>query len=178
MLSLPEPDQARELAARVRQVARFLRSSPAETILVFAALLSAAAATWLALFELPKLFADVVPKEVWQRISSSASLALFLTSGLLILWAGLRFWKVLTPAIDTPDAIRPSALKGPMAFGPHDADLFRRLGRETETATLLDWILDDRAGLIILMGESGAGKTSLLRAGLPVSLRQLHLSDD
>jgi hypothetical protein len=132
--------------------------------------LSASAGAWLALFDPPKLFADLVSKEVWQRSSFYASLALFLLSGLLVAWASRRLWKVLTPAIDTQDAIRPSALKGPLAFGPHDADLFRRLGRETETATLLDWILDDRVGLIVLMGESGAGKTSLLRAGLPALL--------
>ena len=54
-----------------------------------------------------------------------------------------------------------------MAFGPHDAALFRRLGRETETGTLLDWVLNEQIGLIVIKGDSGAGKTSLLRAGLP-----------
>jgi hypothetical protein len=170
MFSLPELEQAQELTARVRLIARFLRNAPTETILVFGALLSAAAGAWLALVDPPKLFADLESKEVWQRINSCTSLALFILAGLLVLWAGLRLWKVLTPGIDTQDVIRPSALKGPIAFGPHDADLFRRLGRETETATLLDWILDNRVGLIILMGESGAGKTSLLRAGLSTLL--------
>jgi hypothetical protein len=57
-----------------------------------------------------------------------------------------------------------------MSFGPHDAELFRRLGRGTEISTLLDWILNEQIGLIVIKGESGAGKTSLLRAGLPAML--------
>ena len=54
-----------------------------------------------------------------------------------------------------------------MAFGPQDAEIFRRLGRENETATLLNLILDEQIGLIVVNGDSGAGKTSLLRAALP-----------
>jgi hypothetical protein len=59
-----------------------------------------------------------------------------------------------------------------MAFAPHDGALFRRLGREAEIATLLDRILDEQVGLLVVMGESCLGKTSLLRAGLPSALER------
>jgi hypothetical protein len=58
-----------------------------------------------------------------------------------------------------------------MAFGPYDADRFRRLDREADLATLLNYILNDQISLVVVSGESGAGKTSLLRAGLPSILK-------
>ncbi|WP_394824775.1 AAA family ATPase [Pendulispora albinea] len=61
---------------------------------------------------------------------------------------------------------RAAAIKGPMAFGPEDGALFRKLGRESELQKLLGYIRDERTPLVVLMGASGAGKTSLLRAGL------------
>jgi hypothetical protein len=54
-----------------------------------------------------------------------------------------------------------------MAFGPEDGLLFQRLGRDHELAQLLSLTLNDQIPLIVVMGESGVGKTSLLRAGLP-----------
>lgn len=51
-----------------------------------------------------------------------------------------------------------TAIKDPLAFGPQDGDLFLRLGRQTELGQLL--------GHVLVRGKSGAGKTSLLRAGL------------
>jgi hypothetical protein len=62
--------------------------------------------------------------------------------------------------------VRPASIKGPSSFGPQDGELFLRLGREHELGELLGLVLDDQVGLIVLMGESGAGKTSLLRSGL------------
>jgi AAA+ ATPase superfamily predicted ATPase len=67
---------------------------------------------------------------------------------------------------------RPAAIKGPMAFTPEDGPLFRRLCREDELAKLLSHVLDNQIPLVVTMGESGVGKTSLLRAGLSNALAQ------
>lgn len=47
-------------------------------------------------------------------------------------------------------------------YDPEDTDIF--FGRETETKILFQFILSRK--LVILFGESGVGKTSLLRAGI------------
>ena len=89
------------------------------------------------------------------------------SAGLALLVYG--FWRIkrlvwvepLPPGKD-----RPSAIKGPMAFTEADGELFRKLGRESELQKLLGLALDDQVLLIVVRGASGAGKTSLLRAGL------------
>ena len=93
-------------------------------------------------------------------------------AGLVFLFYGLnRIWKlVYTPELPPPKN-RPSAIKGPVAFAPADGELFRRLGREDELGKLLGFIEDDQVRLVVLMGASGAGKTSVLRAGLPNILK-------
>src|SRR5262249_28766602 len=60
----------------------------------------------------------------------------------------------------------PSAIKGPMAFTEADGELFRKLDRESELQKLLGLVLDDQILMVVVRGASGAGKTSLLRAGL------------
>jgi hypothetical protein len=82
----------------------------------------------------------------------------------------------VTPPLPVAGDLRPTAIKGPTAFGPHDADLFRRLGRKADTATLLNHILNDQISLVVVSGESGAGKTSLLRAGLGSVLKNQNLA--
>src|SRR5262249_37942622 len=62
------------------------------------------------------------------------------------------------------------ALKGAASFTPEDAELFAQLGRGDEVEQLRAWIVDDQNPFLVLMGESGVGKTSLLRAGLPHAL--------
>ena len=52
-----------------------------------------------------------------------------------------------------------------MHVTPEDAPLFRRLCREDELAKLLGHTLDDQVSLVVMMGESGAGKTSGLATG-------------
>lgn len=92
---------------------------------------------------------------------------LFYLAGLCFLFYGsYRLWQlVYTPEL--PPAINsPSAIKGPLAFTEADGELFRKLGREDDLRKLLGYIEDDQVRLVVLMGSSGAGKTSLLRAGL------------
>ncbi|WP_440066747.1 nSTAND1 domain-containing NTPase [Streptosporangium sp. OZ121] len=60
-----------------------------------------------------------------------------------------------------------SPYRGLEAFGPADADYF--FGRDALTAALLDRITGI-GGLLIVMGPSGSGKSSLLRAGLVPAL--------
>jgi internalin A len=91
----------------------------------------------------------------------------FYIAGLIFLLYGTyRIWRLVYVPDLPPVTNRPSAIKGPLAFTPADGDLFRKLGREDELRKLLGYIEDDQVQLIVLRGESGAGKTSLLRAGL------------
>ncbi|MGH9753568.1 MAG: hypothetical protein ACREA2_12360 [Blastocatellia bacterium] len=84
----------------------------------------------------------------------------------LLVYAGFRIWRL----VYVPDLPlvkdRPSAIKGPMAFTEGDGALFRKLGRETDLQRLLGLILDNQVMMVVVRGASGAGKTSLLRAGM------------
>jgi hypothetical protein len=166
MLLLPDTKNAEQVTAWLREIVRSLRHSSLRASLVLFALLSFAAA-WLVRGDQAKSFGSYWLKDDWQRFSESASLILLAVGGALFLGAFFRIWKEAIPPPESVDAVRPTVIKGPLAFGRHDAEIFRRLGRENETATLLNLILDDQIGLIVVKGDSGAGKTSLLRAGLP-----------
>lgn len=96
-----------------------------------------------------------------------APITLYAIGALAFVYAFVRLWRA-THAPDLPLVKdRPSVIKGPRAFTPGDGELFRRLGRESELQELMGYVLDNQVRLVVLMGESGAGKTSLLRAGLP-----------
>ena len=70
--------------------------------------------------------------------------------------------------------MRASAIKGLLSFGPADGELFLRLKRKRELGSLLTHIQDDQIPLYAVMGESGCGKTSLLRSGLHHVLTQQY----
>lgn len=65
-----------------------------------------------------------------------------------------------------------SPYRGLAAFGPDDSRFF--FGREQLTATLVDRVAEqlERPGPLMVVGPSGAGKTSLLHAGLIPALRR------
>lgn len=92
--------------------------------------------------------------------------ALYGVGVLLLIFAVRREWLLARPAEGPPVIDSPPAIKGPLPFGPGDGALFRKLGREDQVRELLGYVLDDQVPLVVLMGMSGAGKTSLLRAGL------------
>ncbi len=100
-----------------------------------------------------------------------APIALTAIGVIAFAYAFRRLWRA-THATDLPPVKdRPLVIKGPSAFTPGDGELFRRLGRESELQELMGYVLDNQTPLVVLMGESGAGKTSLLRAGLPHILK-------
>src|SRR5262245_5831820 len=91
---------------------------------------------------------------------------LYVAGVALLAYAGFRIWR-LVYVPDLPIVKdRPTAIKGPMAFTEGDGALFRKLGRETDLQRLLGLILDNQVMMVVVRGASGAGKTSLLRAGL------------
>jgi DNA-binding CsgD family transcriptional regulator len=97
--------------------------------------------------------------------------------GLVALGYGIyRIWKLVFVPDLPPPANRPSAIKGPLAFTPSDGDLFRKLGREDELRKLFGFVQDDQITMVVLMGASGAGKTSLLRAGLTDILKGTEIN--
>ncbi|OXR44185.1 hypothetical protein B7C42_03745 [Nocardia cerradoensis] len=78
------------------------------------------------------------------------------------LWTGSNDWD---PNSEAADLLCPYL--GLASYRPEDADVF--FGRSRHTADLLDLIrttADGDGGLVVLVGASGAGKSSLLHAGL------------
>jgi hypothetical protein len=165
-----KPEDASKLVASIGEAVRLLRHSPAETVAAALALLLVGCAASLGHVTMPAVLHHWITAELWQDMASAGSLVAYLLAGSLVGWIAWRLLKRLTPP-PRSDAVRPNAIKGPMAFGPHDGPLFRNLGRTMETARLVDHVLNDQVGLVVVMGESGAGKTSLLRAGLADALQ-------
>src|SRR5262245_14477191 len=63
-------------------------------------------------------------------------------------------------------ALKPGAIKGLLPFGYEDAEVFSRLQRDQNLKECLQAIGDEQWRFGVLSGESGAGKTSFLQAGL------------
>ena len=68
-----------------------------------------------------------------------------------------------------------SPIKGLLSFDFEDAAIFKELQRGDDIELCLSGILSDEFRLGILSGESGSGKTSLIRAGLYDALAQKEL---
>ena len=75
-----------------------------------------------------------------------------------------------------PGAVTGSPYRGLSVFGERDAAWF--FGREAAAAALLDWMsrLLAGVGLLVVSGASGAGKSSLLRAGVLPRIREAGLA--
>ena len=100
------------------------------------------------------------------RVVLIVQIVLWLAGVMLLAYGIHRIYRLVYVPDLPPEKNRPSAIKGPMAFTEGDGALFRKLGRESDLQKLLGLILDNQVLMVVVRGASGAGKTSLLRAGL------------
>jgi WD40 repeat protein len=83
----------------------------------------------------------------------------------------LRISRIQDPGTDVPGQALPSSVRGPLPFTESDGELFRSLGRDYLIGQALAFVTNDQIPVILVSGESGVGKTSLLRAGLTGPLK-------
>jgi WD40 repeat protein/tRNA A-37 threonylcarbamoyl transferase component Bud32 len=76
-------------------------------------------------------------------------------------------WALVAPGLAAPSRAATCPYRGLMAFGSEDGDLF--FGREDVVVSMLDRLLEN--GFIAVIGASGSGKSSLVRAGLVPAFR-------
>jgi hypothetical protein len=159
--------RAQELVAQLRQVIWMLRSGRKEVVAGALGIALFPAGAWL----LTHPNHSPVPTD----FSNYVAYSLWVVGVLLWVYVYYRIRQQAVPPPPPLPELPPAAIKGPMAFGPNDGTLFRRLGRETELTQLLSLILDDQIPLVVVRGESGVGKTSLLRAGLTHILKDQNV---
>ncbi|KUL21377.1 caspase, EACC1-associated type [Streptomyces regalis] len=99
------------------------------------------------------------------------------TLGALVVAPNNAYRPVAPPEAE-PQADVPCPYPGMEPFQPQDSGWF--YGREEQTARLLTAVRDPTAGThpVILVGASGAGKSSLLRAGLLAGMERAHEAGD
>jgi len=108
------------------------------------------------------------------RPAGYGEIAFYAGSAVFLVLLVHRIW-VESIAIREPPPPPPSdAVIGLLPFTEVNGQFFARLGRTNELGRLLAVARNDRAGLCAVRGRSGAGKTSLLRAGLAFSLGAEH----
>ena len=79
-------------------------------------------------------------------------------------------WALVAPGLSIPPRAGTCPYRGLMAFGAEDGDLF--FGREDVVGSILDQLLD--SGFMAVVGASGSGKSSLVRAGLVPAYRRAY----
>ena len=77
-------------------------------------------------------------------------------------------WALVAPGLAIPLRATICPYRGLIAFGSEDGDLF--FGREEVVGSVLDRLVD--SGFMAVVGASGSGKSSLVRAGLGPAFRR------
>ncbi len=77
-------------------------------------------------------------------------------------------WALVAPGLRSPRRAGACPYRGLMAFGAEDDDLF--FGREDIVASILERLLE--SGFMAVVGPSGSGKSSVVRAGVVPALRR------
>ncbi len=159
-----DPRDSAKLGERIRTLLRIWSWRRSERVTLLCVLVGMAVG--IALLTLD------VENPLWTRIAVVSIIVA--VSGLIVIQTKRLRRRTGRPRFTTGE-FGPVALKGPTAFTARDGRLFRELGREPETSELLEHIMNPDVPLIVIMGASGAGKTSLLRAGLCWNLRHMRV---
>ncbi len=167
--------QAKRLEEAINALVRFIKYERLETILIALGLVI----IFIVRPQLgsEKLFGVIERGFIESLFEGTPITILWLQVGCVVLegcfwiYAGIRIWPKVRRQPLEPEPQALNAVKGPMAFTPEDGPLFRKLGRDQEVARLVGHIRDDRVVMVLVVGNSGVGKTSLLRAGLTDALQ-------
>ncbi|MFQ5631960.1 MAG: SUMF1/EgtB/PvdO family nonheme iron enzyme, partial [bacterium] len=156
------PDQTTKFSEHVENIVMIIKHGKREQGLFITGFLCLGLANVLPVDLINKLLPDFL-ENIWQWLNVIA-IAPFV-------WGIVRVSKKAIPRkMVITGTVKPSAIKGPFAFGEMDGEIFSQLGREGDLGKILGWVLDSQICFAALKGESGAGKTSLLRAGLAYTL--------
>ena len=149
--------------SQIKKLAAFFRYSQKENILFAISLFLFFIGKWL--ISSPSIL------DPFRAFLPLAAYVLFGIGGILVAWVLYRFMFKIALSKPPPESKPLShAIKGLMAFTQEDGELFRRLERENYIAQLHSYANDKKVSLLVIMGESGSGKTSLFRAGLSHAL--------
>jgi internalin A len=154
--------QARVLVEALRRAVFAFKRGPREVAAALAAILLIAARSQVKEY-VPRLVSTEPARSIVTWVPTGLA-------ALLLLYVVVRIWRQAAPLPVSSASSLASSIRGPMAFTEEHTELFRRLGREDEIAKLASLVRDDQIPVVVLVGESGAGKTSLLRAGLTGAL--------
>ena len=123
------------LLQQLRLIVRTIREGRREKTLALFAAIGYTAGLALTSGKVP------LPEEIKSVLARThAAAGLFVVAAGLTVWLGVRLWREALPREGKVE-IRPSAIKGPMSFGPQDGDLFLRLGRDGELQLRLERLL-------------------------------------
>lgn len=98
----------------------------------------------------------------------------WLVIGAIFVAAVVAAWRAWPKGKLFRDPGERSTIKGLLPFGIADQEIFKRLQRETELTECYQAVTDRNFRFGVLSGESGAGKTSFLQAGLWPALLDQH----
>jgi hypothetical protein len=155
------PEQTTKFSEQIENIVRIIKHGKREQVLFSLFFLCLAIANLNHYLPIP----DPKTADPYLRWLNVISLV-FLVWGIVLVWQ-----KAMPRKVEVPETVKPSAIKGPFAFGEMDGKIFTQLGREADLRKLLSWVLDSQICFTALKGESGVGKTSLLRAGLVYTLQ-------
>ncbi|MBK8038692.1 MAG: ATP-binding protein [Verrucomicrobiaceae bacterium] len=121
---------------------------------------------------LPDDLTDIIRLNELHTAAPWLSAACWIGFGLATLFLFATWWRrlELPPRPPPPPAL---PLLGPRPFTLAQGDLFQLLERRNEIDQLINAVQDSTVALVAVRGESGAGKTSLLRSGFAWQLQNL-----
>ena len=142
-----------------------LRRSPREAFVLSISVAIILLVVWVSdKNKLPLLFEQY--QGIFDLYKSRVAILLLIVAFFAFCWVVFQLYKVAQPSINT-DSKLSSSIKGLLPFDDSDGELFSKLERQQDLNEIHHYIKNPQEQIIALMGESGAGKTSLLRAGLP-----------
>jgi len=94
-------------------------------------------------------------------------------SVILLLYKRSKGKRLLKKRIDIKDS---SPIKGLNAFDFADSEIFKKLQRNNDVNKLLGFIIGSEFRIGVLIGESGCGKTSFLKAGLSAAFKEKNIA--